>query len=72
MILFTHRPSRPLGAWLYESESGGLCGSGQTFDMCKERAEQAARHHLARMQGSLVRADEARSQVFHRIELLEA
>ena len=72
MIVITHRPTRPSGGWQYESESAELSGSAQTFDKCKQSAEQAVRRHLARLQGSVVRAEDARWRVFHVIELLKA
>ena len=72
MIVITHRPSRRSGGWQYESESAELSGSARTFDKCKQSAEQAARRHLARLQGSVVRAEDARWKVFHVIELLKA
>ena len=69
MIVFTHRPSRRSGGWQYDSESGGLSGSAQTFEACKDSAEQAARNYLTRLQGYVVRAEDARWRVFHVIEL---
>ena len=69
MIVITHRPNRPSGGWQFESESAELSGSAQTFETCKASAEQAARSYLTRLQGYVVRAEDARWRVFHVIKL---
>jgi hypothetical protein len=63
MIVLTHRPSG--NGWDFNSETGGLDGSGRTLEQCIDSSEHAARHYLTRVRGYPVLQEDARHQVEH-------